>query len=150
MLCVVDVFSRKSFVVPIKHKSDTTKAMKTILVDQKSILIQSDNGTEFVNLSFQALPRNYGINFITAEVGNHNRQAIVERFNRTLESMINRYQESRNTNKYINVLDDLVYHYNNTFHRSINDIPEHRFINNPSSGVIHTSFAGSTFTWVTM
>jgi transposase InsO family protein len=55
LLCCVDVFSRKAFVPAIKKKSDTTEAMSKILANDKPILIQSDNGTEFLNNSFQRL-----------------------------------------------------------------------------------------------
>ncbi|OAJ42903.1 hypothetical protein BDEG_26295 [Batrachochytrium dendrobatidis JEL423] len=55
LLCAIDVFSRKSFVVAMKKKSDTTDAMRVILDVQKHILIQSDNGTEFLNNNFQSL-----------------------------------------------------------------------------------------------
>ena len=48
------MFTRKAFVVAIKNKSETTNAMKLILDVQKPILIQSDNGTEFLNGSFQS------------------------------------------------------------------------------------------------
>ncbi len=50
LLCAIDVFSRKSFVVAMKRKSDTTDAMKLILDVQKPILIQSDNGTDVQHL----------------------------------------------------------------------------------------------------
>jgi hypothetical protein len=67
-------------------------------------------------------------------VGDKKRQGIVERFNRTIALMISRYQESRNTNRYIDVLEDIVYNYNHTINRAINDTPENRFVTNPSSG----------------
>lgn len=91
LLCVVDVFSRKAFVVPIKRKSDTTRAMKGILETNKPILIQSDNGTEFLNHAFQTLLKETNVQHTTAEVGNHNKQGIVERFNRTIEGMISKF-----------------------------------------------------------
>jgi hypothetical protein len=136
LLCVVDVFSRKAFIVPIKQKSDTTRAMKGILETNKPILIQSDNGTEFLNQHFQTLLKEKNVWHTTAEVGNHNKQGIVERFNRTIEGMISKYQESRKTNRYVNALEDLVYNYNHTFHRRIEDTPERRYNSNPNSGTI--------------
>jgi transposase InsO family protein len=114
LLCVVDVFSRKAFVAALKRKSDTTDAMSKILVKDTPILIQSDNGTEFLNKSFQRLLKSMNVRHITVDVGNHKRQGIVERFNRTIALLISRYQESRNTNRYIDVLDDLVYNFNHT------------------------------------
>ena len=67
------------------------------------------------------------VRHITVDVGDKKKQGIVERFNRTIALMISRYQESRNTNRYINTLEDLVYSYNHTYHRAINDTPENRF-----------------------
>ena len=75
LLCGIDVFSRKAFVVAIKMKSDTTNAMKSVLDVQKPILIQSDNGTEFLNHSFQ---NSKVVRHITANVGDHNRQGLIE------------------------------------------------------------------------
>ena len=134
LLCCVDVFSRKAFVSAIKKKSDTTEAMSKILAKDKPILIQSDNGTEFLNNAFQRLLKSMSVRHITVDVGEKKRQGIVERFNRTIALMISRYQESRNTNRYIDVLEDIVYNYNHTFHRTINDTPENRFVTNLSSG----------------
>jgi flagellar biosynthesis chaperone FliJ len=71
--------------------------------------------------------KSMNVRHITVDVGNHKRQGIVERFNRTIALLISRYQESRNTNRFIDVLDDLVYNYNHTMNRAINNTPENRF-----------------------
>jgi transposase InsO family protein len=65
--------------------------MKYILNIAKPILIQSDNGSEFLNKSFQALLKSFKVQHTTAQVGDHNRQGIIERFNRTIEAMIAKY-----------------------------------------------------------
>ena len=49
--------------------------------------------------------------------------AVVERFNRTLKAKMYRYFTYVNTKCYLNVLDDLLYSYNNTYHRSIEMSP---------------------------
>ena len=116
LLCIVDVFSRKAFVIPIKKKSNTTEAMKNVLENQKPVVIQSDNGKEFLNGSFQSLLTDYGVRHITARVGDHKRQGIVERFNRTIEGMISKYQEAHKTNGYVDILDFITENYNNSFH----------------------------------
>jgi hypothetical protein len=137
LLCAVDVYSRKAFVEPIKSKTFSTDAMKSILNITKPILIQSDNGSEFLNKSFQALLKSFKVQHTTAQVGDHNRQGIIERFNRTIEAMIAKYQESRKRNRYIDVLDDIVFNYNNTYHRTIKDTPENRYLKNQSHGHIY-------------
>jgi transposase InsO family protein len=90
LLCCVDVFSRKAFVPAIKKKSDTTEAMSKILANDKPILIQSDNGTELLNNSFQRLLKSMNVRHITVNVGDKKRQGIVERFNHTIALMISR------------------------------------------------------------
>ena len=110
--------------------------MTNILSIQKPILIQSDNGTEFLNKSFQGLLKSANVRHITVDVGNHRRQGVVERFNK--ENLISRYQESRNTNRYIEILDDLVYNYNHSYHRAINETPEKKYHLNLNSGIIKT------------
>ena len=59
--------------------------MQNIFVQERPILIQFDNGTEFLNEKFQNLLAEKNVRLITVDVGDHNRQGIVERFNRTLE-----------------------------------------------------------------
>lgn len=110
--------------------------MKVILDEQKPILIQSDNCTEFSNNSFQSFLQAKGIRHVTVHVGDHNRQGLIERFNQTLENNIARYQESLKSNRYIDVLEDFVFNYNHTYHRRVNVIPESRYQKNPASGSI--------------
>jgi hypothetical protein len=110
--------------------------MGSILMKTKPVLIQSVNGTEFISKEFQHVLDKHNVRHVTVIVGDHNRQSIVERFNRTLESMIVRYQ---NANKYIDVLEDIVHNYNHTFHQSIQDIPERKFLMSSNSGVVLTN-----------
>lgn len=108
-MCCVDLFSRKAFVTPIKSKSGTSVGMREVLNIQKPILIQSDKGTEFINHTFQELLKEKGIRHTAVEVGDHRRQGIVERFNKTIESIIIKYHETRNTNRSIDILSFLIY-----------------------------------------
>ena len=75
---------------------------------------------------------------IAVAAGDHNRQATVERFNRTLEAFIGWYHESRKTNRYIDDSDTLVFNYNITFHNSIRDTRENKYQTNPSGGIMKT------------
>jgi hypothetical protein len=49
--------------------------------------------------------------------------AVIERLNRTLKERIYRYFTYKNTWRYIDVLNDIVYSYNYTYHRSIGKTP---------------------------
>jgi hypothetical protein len=84
-------------------------------------------GTEFLNHSFQNLLQAKGVRHITVNVGDHNRQGLVERFNRTLEGIIALYQENQ-----IDTLMSL----NHTCNRGVDDVPESRYQESPSSGSI--------------
>ena len=48
---------------------------------------------------------------------------MVERFNRTLKSKMYKYFTAKGTKTWINIIDELVYNYNNSYHRSIKMTP---------------------------
>ena len=56
-----------------------------------------------------------GITFFTGE-NSDIKYSLAERFNSTLQSKMWRYFTHKNTYTYIDVLQDLVYSYNHTFH----------------------------------
>jgi len=92
-------------------------------MDQKPpTMAQSDKSTEFLNSTFQAMLRRHGIHFYTSE-NEDLKASVVERFNRTLKTKMYRYFTYANTRRYVDVLDDLVLFYNNTYHRSIGMAP---------------------------
>ena len=66
--------------------------------------------------------RRHGIKFYTSE-NDDLKAAVVERFNRTLKTKMFRYFTHANTRRYVDVLDDLLHSYNNTYHRSIGMSP---------------------------
>ena len=63
-----------------------------------------------------------GIHFYTSE-NEDLKASVVERFNRTLKTKMYRYFTHANTRRYVDVLDDIVHSYNNTYHRSIGMAP---------------------------
>ena len=54
---------------------------------------------------------------------NEEKLSVVEHWNRTMKEKMFRYFTTNNTNKYIDVLDDFVDKYNNTWHSSIKMTP---------------------------
>ena len=78
-------------------------------------LLMTDKGTEFYNRNFATILRRKGIMHYSTE--NENIKAgMVERFNRTLCEVMSRLMEHRDSNRYVDVLDELVDIYNNTPH----------------------------------
>ena len=124
LLTVIDVFSKVAQCVPMKNKSAASlvAALSTTLTNDWPKTLQTDQGLEFLNKSFQVLLREYGIHHFST----HNAEtkaSIVERFNRTLMTRMWRYFMKHQTWPYIDVLQDLVRSYNNTPHRSIGMAP---------------------------
>ena len=85
---------------------------------RRPMVIQVDKGTEFHNATVKKKLERMGIRPFST----HNEETkaqIVERFQRTLKGKLRRYFHHHNTYRYIDVLDNSVASYNNTFHQSI-------------------------------
>ena len=125
LLVVVDVFSRFAFVIPLKNKrADTiTEAITEIIKETEPKTITTDLGSEFISNSFRKLLERQGTEINYVEVGDHKRLGIVDRFIRTLREKLNKYMAMHNTTTYIDVLQKIVYNYNNTYHSGIKNIP---------------------------
>lgn len=133
LLTIIDVFSKYAFVFPMKanSSSETARNIKLLLSDyprnpntHKPDLetIHTDNGSEFQG-EFKTLLESRGIRIVHSRSHNPNGQAHVERFNRTLKTMIYQYLTKFNTKVYIPVLDSIVSNYNNSFHSTIKAKP---------------------------
>ena len=124
LLTCIDVFSKYAWAVPLKSKESTavTNAFKVVLADGAPRCLQTDKGREFLGRPFQELLRRNSIRFYTA-TNPDIKCSVVERFNRTLRARIARYQTHRDTDKFIDVLPQIVRAYNHTLHRSINCRP---------------------------
>ena len=124
ILVVIDVFSKWAFVRPLPNKSGATlrNAFSSIIDSRKPIYLQTDKGTEFLNGAFQALLAENNIKFYTSQ-NEDIKCAVVERFNRTLKSRMFRYFTYASSSRYIDVLQQLVTSYNNSYHSSIKTSP---------------------------
>lgn len=119
LLCIIDVLSRYAWVVPLSNKkADSCRDAFKKIFESKRIpkYIYSDWGNEFKG-SCKELFKKYNVTHIDSNSAN--KASIVERFNRTLKEKMWRYFTHNNTKTYVDVLDDLVSNYNNSFHRSI-------------------------------
>lgn len=124
ILSVIDVFSKFAWAIPLKDKSSKSLylAFKSIFDRNRIPLrIQSDQGNEFLNSSVRKLFKSLGIKFYY--IYSKLKACVVERFNRTLKEKIWRYFTFSRTHKYIDVLQDLIDSYNNSYHRSIKTKP---------------------------
>ena len=124
LLTCIDVFSKRAWAVPLLNKSgdNVKRAFEKIFEDAMPNMIQTDKGTEFLNSTVQALFAAHNIKHYTSE-NEDIKAAVVERFNRTLKNKMWRYFTYSKSQKYIDVLDELLASYNNTYHRSIGMAP---------------------------
>jgi hypothetical protein len=83
--------------------------------------IQTDKGMEFYNTQVRKFLRDQGVELFSTN--SDHKAAVVERFNRTLKTRIYKHFTAWNTRRYLNVLQDIVYSYNHSQHRTIGRRP---------------------------
>ena len=121
LLCVIDIFSKYAWVVPLKDKKGTTivNAFQNILNKSKRNpnKIWVDQGSEFYNNVFKKWFKDNDIIMYSAH--NEGKSFVAERLIKTLKSKIYKYKTAISKNVYFNVLDDIVDEYNNIYQRTI-------------------------------
>ena len=124
LLTCIDVLSKFARIATLKTKSAdaVTAAFRTLLTDVKPTHLQTDKGTELLNSKFQRMLKDEGIKHYTSQ-NEDIKCAIVERWHRTLLAKLYRYFTRANTTRYVDILQDLVKSYNNTYHTTIKMTP---------------------------
>ena len=125
LLTVVDVFSKYAWVEPIENKTGqaVTAAFKKILKQGRTpIQLQTDDGKEFYNKTFQSLLNKYKTHHFSTS--GDTKASVVKRFNRTLKQRMYRYFTVNNTLNFVPVLQTFVKIYNRSYHRSIQMAPD--------------------------
>ena len=121
LLCVIDIFSKYAWVIPLKDKKGVSivNAFQKILKEsnRKPNKIWVDKRGKFYNNSFKKWLRDNNIEMYSTN--NEGKSVIAERFIRTLKNKIYKNMTSISKNVYIDKLDDIVRKYNNTYHTSI-------------------------------
>ena len=122
ILTGVEVLSRYAFAIPVYRKDtkNMTEAVEELLnqfkqrFDKHPNVVQFDDGKEFYNVGVKTLLEDNNIKYFSTQ--SDKKASIVERFNRTLKTMMWKYFYSTGTNNWVDVLNDLVENYNNTKH----------------------------------
>lgn len=84
-------------------------------------------------LDLQAYFANSNIKLHVSETKEINKQAIVERFNRTLALLLQKWRTATGGNDWVSVLPDIVKNYNNSIHRTMNATPKQLWDGNAES-----------------
>ena len=124
LVCVIDIFSRYAWIIPIKDKKaeNIVQAFNIVLAEgRKPRRLRSDAATDFTSKKFQRNLNDKGITHFTTH--NEKQANFVERFIQTIKSKIFRYMIERNDARYIDILPKLVDSYNKTWHSGIRSEP---------------------------
>ena len=121
LLCVIDIFSKYAWVIPLKDKKGISivNAFQELLLNskRKPDKIWVDKGSEFNNISFKKWLKDHDI--VMYSTHNEGKSVIAERLIRKIKNKIYKYMASISKNVYIDKLDDIIKKYNNTYHTSI-------------------------------
>lgn len=123
ILIVINCFSKFVWAYALKDKSanEVCKAMEKILKIKSPKNLQTDQGKEFFNNKFKKLMKKYNVNHYSTF--SEKKAAIVERVNRTLKNLMWKEFSYRGTYRWVDLLKEIVYKYNNTKHRTIDMKP---------------------------
>lgn len=124
LLCIIDCYSKYAWCIPMKTKTglETSKAFETIFNKGRCPSnLHFDEGKEFYNDKVKTVLKDINIQFYSTH--SDKKAAIVERFNRTLKSRMWKYFTANETRRWIDIIDQLVDDYNNTFHSTVKMTP---------------------------
>ena len=122
LFVIIDVFTRRAGVVPMKKKdSPSCVAALEILIKKlgKPRVILSDNDKAFLSKSFTQLIDTNEIILQTNIKDDHKALGIIDRFARTLKTIISKYFLYTKTTKWLDQIDSIISIYNDTPHRSL-------------------------------
>ena len=135
LLCVIDLFSKYAFVVPLKEKKGVriVNAFQSILdkSGRKPNKIWVDQGSEFYNHNSKKWLANNEISMYSTY--NEGKSVVAERFIRTLKNKLYKHMTTVSKNVYYDVLYDIVKKYNNMRYSTIKmkpiDVKDDAYIN---------------------
>ena len=145
IFCFIDVYSRFAFAFPL-----TNRRIINIVTILKQLFeeigapenINCDN--EFNVTEIIKFADENGIKLHFSLPNEINKNAIVERFNRTLAELLQKYRVATKDYDWPKILPDIIYNYNNTYHKTIKAIPQLVFegkqINNQNYIILENSF----------
>lgn len=122
ILTIIDIFSKYAYGRALKKKDSLSVVQAMIDVLENSRLgppknIHSDQGKEFFNKNFESLMKKHGINHF--HTFSKMKASIIERWNRTFKNKLWPKFNLQGHYNWISILDEIIYKYNNTRHRTI-------------------------------
>ena len=125
IFCVIDIFTRKVYCVPLKNKNNDSviSAFENIITSSnKPTVIISDSDSTFLSKKFQQLLEQYDIIHNTVPVGDHNSLGVIDRFALTLKRILSKQREITKSANWVDSIDKIISIYNNTEHSALNNL----------------------------
>ena len=124
LLACVDVFSRKAYVQPMLNKDDESvkKALITIFKDTKPESILSDHDSSFMSKTVQSYLSSLRIPLNVNALSDHHALGIIDNFALRIKTILTAMFLKNKSTNWINSIQNIVRHYNNRPHSSLNDI----------------------------
>ena len=126
ILCALDVFTRKAYCIAMKLKDDpnVAKALEQLFdqADGYPTIITSDNDATFLSKEIQGLLNKHKIIHDVVPKNDHNSLGIIDRFARTLKTVLHKRFVKYSTTTWIYVLPEIIKNYNNSPHSAIDGI----------------------------
>ena len=138
-LTCIDVFSKKAWAYPLKHlkAAEISKNFEEVIKECPELkTVQSDNGTEF-QAEFANLLKSRNVKHNHSRSHTPQAQGQIERFNKTLKSMIYNYFTMYNTQIWVPVLKDIILNYNTRIHNTIKEKPQDVFDGNVNKDEVY-------------
>lgn len=126
ILCFIEIASRKAYIIPLKTKTENEiyQGLAKLISLVKDIkAITTDNGSEFTNKKVEKLLKDNHIVHYLGQAEDKRTLSVVERFNRTIKNYLRKYFTAYNTYNWIDVIDDIVENYNNSYHSTLKTSP---------------------------
>jgi hypothetical protein len=123
MFATVDVFTRRAYIKPMKNKTseECSKALESVIKKWgKPRVIMSDNDRAFEGKEFQDVLNKHNIILDENVIADHHALGIIDRFARTLKTIISHYFIHNKTKDWISKIDHIIDVYNDTGHKSLN------------------------------
>ena len=125
ILVVIDCFSKFLWCIALKNKTalETSTGLRTLFSKMKYPVqtLIFDQGLEYVNLLVSNLLKERGIH--SYHILTRNKASSAERVNQTIKKAIWKVFTNNKNTKWVGYLDDIVWNYNNTYHRVIKMAP---------------------------
>ena len=128
ILCVVDVYSRYAVCKALTNrKIENIKSKFEEIFNEigypKNINCDNEFNTKIIN----DFAKEHNIRMYYSQAYEENKNAIVERFNRSISELLQRWRQATKEYDWYRVLNDIVKNYNNSYHKTIKSTPQKVF-----------------------